>query len=59
MEYMSGGSLAHNLEIFKQFSENQVKFFAAEITCGLLYLHSERIIHLFFKFSKLKKNILL
>lgn len=45
MEYMSGESLAHNLEIFKQFSENQVKFFAAEITCGLLYLHSERIIH--------------
>ena len=46
MENMSGGNLATQMKIKKQLPEDQVKFYAAEITSGLLFLHNRDIIHL-------------
>ena len=45
MEFLEGGNLAFHLERLKKFSEEQVKFISAEIICGLLVLHKEKIIH--------------
>ncbi len=42
---MNGGSLAFHLEKIKRFTENQVKFYSAQIVCGLLYLHDKGFIH--------------
>ena len=44
MEFMIGGSLAFHLERLKQFTEHQVKFYAAQIVCGLLFLHGVGLI---------------
>ena len=42
---MSGGNLAFHLEKVKKFNQKQVKFYSAQIICGLLYLHNKDIIH--------------
>ena len=46
MENVSGGNLATQMKIKKHLPEDQVKFYAAEITSGLLFLHNCDIIHL-------------
>jgi len=44
-EFMNGGSLASNLEKSKQFEENQVKFYSAQISSAFLYLHEKKFIN--------------
>ena len=50
MEYMSGGNLAFHCERLKRFNENQVIFYSAQITCGLMFLHQKGFIHWFILF---------
>ena len=42
---MRGGDLKFHLYNNGCFAENTAKFYAAEITCGLHHLHSNRIVH--------------
>ena len=44
-EFVNGGSLAFHLQKIKKFSEIQVKFYSAQIICGLLFLHKTGFIY--------------
>jgi serine/threonine protein kinase len=45
MEVLNGGDLLFHLRKLKTFNENQVKFYSAQILCGIQYLHSKGIVH--------------
>jgi serine/threonine protein kinase len=45
LEYVSGGSLSSCLSKCGKFAEDIARSFAAQILCGLEYLHSRDIIH--------------
>jgi len=45
MEYINGGELFYHLQKEKKFSEERVRFYAAEIVAGLEYLHSSGVIY--------------
>jgi serine/threonine protein kinase len=45
MEYMSGGDLLAQLEEVDVFSEERAKFYTAEITLGVQFLHQHGILH--------------
>ena len=40
MDYVNGGELFFHLQKDKKFTEGRVKFYCAEIICGLEYLHN-------------------
>jgi serine/threonine protein kinase len=44
-DYYNGGELFFHIQRVKRFSEEMVKFYAAEIYCALEYLHSKKIIY--------------
>lgn len=44
-DYHNGGELFFHLQKKKRFSENEVKFYAAELYCAFRYLHSNYIIY--------------
>ena len=45
IEYLSGGSLDWYLTINKVLTENQVRFYTAQVIFGILFLHSNEIVH--------------
>jgi serine/threonine protein kinase len=45
MPFISGGELYQHLKKFKNFDENKVRFYGAQIAIGLDYLHSKGIIY--------------
>ncbi len=45
LDLMLGGDLRFHLERTGAFSENKIRFYAAEIASGLNYLHSKNIVH--------------
>ena len=45
MEYMSGGDLMAQLDEVQVFSEERAKFYAAEITLAVQFLHQHGILH--------------
>jgi serine/threonine protein kinase len=45
MEYMSGGNLKEQLDEVEVFSEKRTKFYAAEITLAVQFLHQQGILH--------------
>jgi len=45
MDYINGGELFFHLQKDKKFSEDRVKFYAAEIVSGLEYLHTAGVIY--------------
>mmetsp|Transcript_19959 Transcript_19959/g.22206 ORF Transcript_19959/g.22206 Transcript_19959/m.22206 type:complete len:467 (-) Transcript_19959:130-1530(-) len=45
MDYINGGELFYHLQREKQFSEERVRFYAAEISAGLEYLHDNGVIY--------------
>ncbi|OCT80472.1 hypothetical protein XELAEV_18027284mg [Xenopus laevis] len=45
MEYLSGGNLGDELDKHGRFDMDRVRFYSAEIICGLQFLHSKGIIH--------------
>jgi len=44
-DYHNGGELFFHLQKKKRFTEDEVKIYAAEIFCGLEYLHKRKIIY--------------
>jgi len=45
MDFINGGELFHHLSKEKCFPEQRVKFYTAQIVCGMEYLHSHGIIY--------------
>jgi len=45
MDYINGGELFFHLQKEKRFTEDRVRFYAAEIVAGLEYLHSAGVIY--------------
>ena len=45
MEYLNGGSLSWYFEQMKIFPEDYCRFYSAQVICGVLFLHSNDIIH--------------
>jgi novel protein kinase C epsilon type len=45
MEYMSGGDFKEQLDEVEVFSEERAKFYAAEITLAVQFLHQHGILH--------------
>ncbi|XP_053211479.1 serine/threonine-protein kinase Sgk2-like [Panonychus citri] len=45
LDYVNGGELFFHLQRDKYFSENRARFYAAEITLALGYLHSQGIVY--------------
>ena len=45
MEFLNGGDLEFHLKEQIMFSERIVRYYSAEIICGLTFLHSKGIIH--------------
>ncbi|XP_076874029.1 protein kinase C delta type-like [Brachyhypopomus gauderio] len=45
MEYVSGGNLMFNMKMSGCFDLDRATFYAAEIVCGLQFLHGKGIIH--------------
>jgi len=45
MEYVSGGNMADELERVGVFSEERARFYVAEITLALEFLHRFGILH--------------
>lgn len=45
LDYINGGEVFHHLKKEGRFSENRVKFYAAEIVCALAHLHSFDIVY--------------
>jgi serine/threonine protein kinase len=50
MEFLNGGNLNYHCKK-QSFNEYQVQFYAAQITCGILYLHSKQLVHGYKNFS--------
>ncbi|KAM3923054.1 protein kinase C theta type-like [Leptodactylus fuscus] len=45
MEYLSGGSLEDLIRMCGSLNTNNVRFYAAEMICGLQFLHDHNIVH--------------
>uniref|UniRef100_A0A6B2L9G5 Protein kinase domain-containing protein n=1 Tax=Arcella intermedia TaxID=1963864 RepID=A0A6B2L9G5_9EUKA len=45
MDYINGGELFYHLQKEKKFTEERVRFYAAEIVLGLEYLHTAGVIY--------------
>ncbi|XP_063806797.1 protein kinase C delta type-like [Pseudophryne corroboree] len=45
MEYICGGSIKALMKTWKHLETDKVRFYAAELICGLQFLHSRGIIH--------------
>ena len=57
MECVNGGELFFHLNREKRFSEDRTRFYIAEISCVIGYLHSRKVIYRDIKVKKSKKII--
>ncbi len=45
MEYVNGGDLLFQIQQSRRFREERARFYAAEIVCALMFLHSRKIVY--------------
>ncbi|KAI9097326.1 AGC/YANK protein kinase [Phlyctochytrium arcticum] len=45
LDLMLGGDLRFHLDRMRMLKEDMVRFYTAEVACGLAYLHSRKIVH--------------
>lgn len=45
MEFVNGGDLLFQIQSARRFKEDRARFYAAEITLGLLFLHKAEIVY--------------
>jgi len=45
MEYVSGGDLMFQIQRTRKFDEQRTRFYAAEVTLALMFLHRHGIIY--------------
>ena len=45
LDFVNGGELFHHLQTDRRFTENRVRFYAAEILLGLEYLHNAGVLY--------------
>ena len=56
MEYVNGGDIHFHLSRERVFSEDRTRFYGAEITMGIQYLHKLGVIYRDLKVSQLLWN---